>query len=480
MRDPVSEPEPVGLILSAPGLLEWMGAGFGHPVARASPQSLSIGGIRLEDVIGALPAAIYTTDADGRITFYNEAAAELWGCHPEIGKSEFCGSWKLYWPDGSPLPHGECPMAVALKEQRIVRGIEAVAERPDGTLVNFVPYPTPLFDDSGILVGAVNMLIDITDRKRAEADAQQLASIVESSDDAIISKDLDGIITSWNRGAERLFGYSAEEVIGKPVTILISADRQHEEPEILARLRRGERIEQYDTVRRRKDGSLIDISLTVSPIKATYGRIIGASKIARDVTERKRVQEQQKLLVNEMKHRIKNSLATIQAIATQTLNQHAEERDAFIARLHALSNAHDLLTSETWERAPLHAIVTRALAPFHEQRLDCITIDGPTDLYLDSTKSVMVAMVVHELATNAVKYGALSNGSGRITVTWEQCAEPDLAKLVWRERDGPTVGPPTQKGFGSHLIERAFGGHLGTAQLVFHPEGLCCTLDIQL
>ena len=190
--------------------------------------------------------------------------------------------------------------------------------------------------------------------------------------------------------------------------------------------------------------------------------------------------DEQKLLVSEMQHRIKNSLATIQAIATQTLNQHAEERDAFIARLHALSNAHDLLTAETWERAPLHAIVTRALAPFQEQRLDCITVDGSGDVFVDSTKSVMVAMMVHELATNAVKYGALSNGTGRVAVTWEQCVGPDLVKLVWRESGGPIVCQPTQKGFGSHLIERAFGGHLGTAQLVFSPEGLCCTLDLQL
>ena len=127
----------------------------------------------------------------------------------------------------------------------------------------------------------------------------------------------------------------------------------NEEPEILDRIRRGERIDHYDTVRRRKDGSLIDISLTISPLKGADGKITGASKIARDVTERKRAQEQQKLLVNEMQHRIKNSLATIQAIATQTLNHHAKERDAFIARLHALGNAHDLLNSETWQRAPL-------------------------------------------------------------------------------------------------------------------------------
>ena len=281
-------------------------------------------------------------------------------------------------------------------------------------------YPTPLFDNSGTLIGAVNMLVDISDRKRADLDAQRLASIVESSDDAIVSKDLDGIITSWNRGAERLFGYTAEEVIGKPVTILIPEDRMNEEPEILDRIRRGERIDHYDTVRRRKDGSLIDISLTISPLKDADGRIIGASKIARDITERKRAQEQQKLLVNEMQHRIKNSLATIQAIATQTLNQHAKERDAFIARLHALGSAHDLLTSETWERAPLRAIVTKALEPFQERLHERITIDGPADLWLDSTKSVVVAMALHELATNAVKYGALSNGAGRVSIAWER------------------------------------------------------------
>ena len=463
--------------MSNPDLLGWMGRAFGDAVERANHQPLGLGGSHLERLIQALPAAIYTTDAAGRITFFNEAAAELWGCRPELGKSEFCGSWKLYWPDGRPMPHGECPMALALKEQRVIRGMEAVAERPDGTLVHFVPYPTPLYDGSGILIGAVNMLVDISDRKRADVDAQRLASIVETSDDAIVSKDLDGIITSWNRGAERLFGYTAEEVIGKPVTILIPEDRMDEEPEILNRIRRGERIDHYDTVRRRKDGSLIDISLTVSPLKDADGRIIGASKIARDITERKRAQEQQKLLVNEMKHRIKNSLATIQAIATQTLNQHAQERDAFIARLHALGNAHDLLTSETWEKAPLRAIVTRALKPFQEQHHERIAIEGPADVWLDSTKSVVVAMAVHELATNAVKYGALSNGSGRVSVTLEHC-QSNRVKLVWQESGGPKVSRPKQKGFGSHLIERAFGGQLGRAQLIFSPQGLSCILEI--
>ena len=461
-----------------PDLLGWMGAAFGDAVERAGVRPFRLGRAQMEDVIRALPAAIYTTDAAGRITFYNEAAAELWGCCPELGKSEFCGSWKLYWPDGRPMPHGQCPMAIALKERREIRGMEAVAERPDGSFVHFVPYPTPLYDASGTLIGAVNMLIDISDRKRADMQAQRLAAIVESSDDAIVSKDLNGIITSWNHGAERLFGYTAEEVIGKPITMLIPPDRMGEEPEIIGRVRGGERVDHYDTVRRRKDGSLIDISLTVSPLKDADGRIVGASKIARDITERKRAQEQQKLLVNEMKHRIKNSLATVQAIATQTLNQHAKERDAFIARLHALGNAHDLLTSETWDTASLHAIVTQALKPFQEQHHERIAVEGPANVWLDSTKSVIVAMVVHELATNAIKYGALSNGSGRVSVAWKQHSQPNLVKLVWQESGGPKVSPPKQKGFGSHLIERAFGGQLGSAQLVFSPQGVSCTLEV--
>jgi two-component system CheB/CheR fusion protein len=444
-------------------------------------EALTRGDNFFRELLDVLPAAIYVTDAAGIMTYYNEAAATLWGWRPELGTSEWCGSWKLFWPDGRPMQHDECPMAIAVKQGRQVHDMEAIAERPDGVRVPFMPFPTPLYDASGRLVGAVNLLVDITDRKRAEEAAQQLASIVESSDDAIISKDLNGIITSWNKGAERLFGYSAEEAVGKPVTILIPPDRLDEEPGILQRIRRGERLRHYDTLRRRKDGILVNISLTVSPVKNAQGTVIGASKIARDISERKRAQEQERLLAGEMKHRIKNSLATVQALATQTLHTAStEEKQAFIARLHALANAHDLLTVESWDRVPLRSVVARALEAFREGQRERVVTEGSDGIWLSATRALLVAIALHELATNAVKYGALSNGHGRVRVLWEFDAQANKVKLFWRENGGPSVTPPEREGFGSRLIQGAMEGALGRAQLDFDPKGLACTLEVAL
>jgi PAS domain S-box-containing protein len=449
---------------------------------RAAGQAVLRGDDYFRDVLEALPAAIYITDASGRIIFYNQAAADLWGHQPVLGTSEWCGSWKLYRSDGSQLPHDQCPMALALKEGRSIRGVEAIAERPDGTRVPFVPYPTPLFDEDGALVGAVNMLVDVTDRLRTEEADQQLAAIIEDCDDAIISKDLRGVINSWNRGAERLFGYSAEEVVGRPVTILIPADRQDEEPGILERLRRGERIDHYETVRLRKDGSLVDVSLTVSPIKNGSGEVIGASKIVRDITGLKRTRELQELLVDEMRHRIKNTLSTVQAIAAQTLRSASDDdRHAFVSRLVTLASAHDLLTLENWNRASLRDIAEHALKPFHEEHGQRLFVGGDGDVWLDAHKASLLAMALHELATNAVKYGALSNASGQVKVTWNVARDDrrSRATLIWQEIGGPQVALPKTKGFGSVLIERALKSELGSVSLGFDSEGVACTMEIE-
>jgi PAS domain S-box-containing protein len=273
---------------------------------------------RFREIIDALPVAIYTTDVQGRLTHFNPAAVEFSGRVPELGADSWCVSWKLYRPDGTPLPHEECAMALALKEGRAVRGTETIAERPDGKRVWFMPYATPLCDAEGRVVGAINMLLDITERKQGEQAAALLSTIVDCSDDAIISKDLNGIITSWNESAERLFGYSAQQAIGQPIAMLIPADRRDEESEILDRFKRGEHVDHFDTIRIRKDGSLLQISLTISPIRERGGRIIGASKIARDITSRKEIEAALKEadrrkdeFLATLAHELRNPLAPI-------------------------------------------------------------------------------------------------------------------------------------------------------------------------
>jgi PAS domain S-box-containing protein len=245
------------------------------------------------ELVHSLKTAVYMCDAAGRITLFNEAAVELWGRTPVVGQDLWCGSFRIFQADGiTPLPLSRHPMALAVKEGRPGRGSEIIIERPDGTRRHVLPCPSPLGDRFGRTTGAVNMLVDITEHKRAAAAARRLAAIVESSEDAIVSKDLQGVITSWNNGAEKLFGYTADEAIGRNIAMLIPVERDDEEPAILDRIRRGESLEHYETVRRRKDGRRLDISLTVSPIRDESGTIVGASKIARDITRRKRAEEE--------------------------------------------------------------------------------------------------------------------------------------------------------------------------------------------
>jgi PAS domain S-box-containing protein len=434
------------------------------------------------DVLEALPFAAYTTDYQGRITGFNEPAAVLWGRKPHLGEEYWCGSHKLYWSDGRPMPHDECPLATALKTGMAERGVEAILERPDGSRVHFTPCPTAFKDRNGRITGGINILVDITDRINADRTNGHLGAIVESSDDAIISKNLSGIILSWNKGAERLFGYTADEAVGQHISLLIPADRLNEEPGIIERIRRGERIDHYETLRRRKDGSLVEISLTVSPVKNARGLVVGASKIARDNSERKRAEQARDLLLHEIKHRVKNTLGTVQAIAAQTFREGPrQERDAFTGRLRALSNAHDLLTQQDIDQVSVRNMVQRALAPFQENRTARFHVSG-TDVILSANQALLLAMAIHELATNAVKYGALSNATGTVTLGWDVQGAGDRQKLAmeWRESGGPPVGGPERKGFGSTLIERALQQEQGHSCFQFHPEGVVCSLEIKL
>lgn len=447
--------------------------------------------LELQDVLEALPEAVYTTDAIGRITFYNKAAVAMWGVSPKLGESEFCGSWKLYWPDGTPLPHDGCPMAIALKEKCPVRGLEAIAERPDGTRVAFLAFPTPIFDAAGNLIGAVNMLVDLTDRTVAEEAAQRFAAIVESSDDAIFAKDLNGRIVNWNSGAERLFGYTADEAIGQAARMLIPLDRQNEEPEILARIRLGERIDHYETIRRRKDGGLVEISLSVSPIKNREGRVIGASKIARDITERRRAEEQQHLLIREMDHRVKNlfSIASsVVSLSARSATTPGELASAVSARLNALARAHALTVPRTSDASSrneqattLHALIETIVAPYdasadsHQPRT---VVTGP-DIAISGSAVTSFALLLHEFATNAAKYGALSTPDGRVDIACQEEGEHFI--LTWTESGGPPVDRQTDgDGFGSILAKATVRSQLsGEISREWNQEGLSIRLMVK-
>jgi PAS domain S-box-containing protein len=315
----------------------------------------------MRNLLEAMPAAVYTTDAAGRITFYNKAAVEMAGRTPLAG-DEWCVTWRLYTPDGSPLAHDECPMAVALKENRPVRGAEAVAERPDGTRVPFIPYPTPLHDENGKLIGAINMLVDITDRKQAE-----------------------------NR---------------------------------------------------------------------------------------------QKVLIDELNHRVKNTLATVQSLAMQTA-RHTDSLQDFVAkfqeRLIAVSRAHDLLTKRHWEAAPLVSLAREVLAPLTGAAPGRVTIDGPA-MDLSPRAALSLTMALSELATNAAKYGALASEHGTVSVLWRLQPETEgqgMLSFEWQERGGPPVKAPTRRGFGARLMERCIETDLrGVFDLAFEPDGVCCRMTV--
>ncbi len=334
------------------------------------------------------------------------------------------------------------------------------------------------------------MLVDIVDRMMVDEAAQRYAAIVQSSDDAILAKDLNGTIVSWNAGAQRLFGYTAEEAIGRPIVMLIPKDREDEEPEILSRIRRGERIDHYETIRRRKDGSLVEISISVSPIRGRDGRVIGASKIARDITERRRAEEQQQLLIREMDHRVKNlftlagSLVSLSARSAPTASDLAS---AVSSRLSALSQAHSLTvprisgaTGRIEQATTLHSLIRTIIAPYeggHDDGPSRALVSGP-DIEISGTAVTSFALLLHEFATNAAKYGALSTSGGRIHVSCAEVGEEFM--LVWTERGGPRVEQQHDgDGFGSLLARATVQSQLGgKISRDWKPEGLVIRLAV--
>ncbi len=304
-----------------------------------------------------------------------------------------------------------------------------------------------------------------------------LAAIVESSNDAIISKDLNGIVTSWNRGAQLVFGYSAEEMIGRPILTLIPEDRHAEEADIIARIRRGEKVEHYDTVRRRQDGELIHVSLSISPIRAEGGRIVGASKIARDTTERVRAEQTQRMLMREVNHRSKNLLAVVEAMVRKTASTTPPQELVvrISQRLQALSAIQNLLVYGDWRGVDLRTLITTQTAPYTEGRIE---ISGPPVL-LQPPAAQALGLAFHELSTNAARHGSLSQQSGAVKVEWtvEERNGERMLELSWSEAHGPVVAAPANTSFGTTILKRATEDALdGTVTIDYAAGGLRWTV----
>ncbi|RXT40409.1 histidine kinase [Mesorhizobium erdmanii] len=352
------------------------------------------------------------------------------------------------------------------------------------------------------IVAATADIATDNQKQHATADAR-LAAIVDSSFDAIISKDLTSIITSWNLAAERMFGYTAEEAIGQSILMLIPDHLKSEETEIISRVRSGHRVASYETTRRRKDGTLISVSLTVSPIKNALGEIVGASKIARDISAAKESERRIRLLMREVNHRVKNQFAVILSMVRETSKRSSDPQEfeeLIRARIMALSRSHDLLVTSEWAGASLFDLIQEHLKPFGRE--EQILLSGPV-LTLQSNAVQNLGMAFHELGTNSSKYGALGSEDGQVKITWtigssaQDLGTKDLGtksvgasggrdfQLLWTETSTPRSDDSREenarKGFGTVVLQRVAPQSLGgSAQLERSPGRLSWRLSAPL
>jgi PAS domain S-box-containing protein len=323
----------------------------------------------------------------------------------------------------------------------------------------------------------------VTAFKRAAETNAQLAAVVQYSLDAVMSLGPDGSIRTWNPGSEMLFGYPANEVIGQPASILYPENAQLEYEETYRELRLGNSVRR-DVLRRHKDGHLLNVNINVAPMRAADGTLSGFSAIIRDISDRKQHEEHLRLVMRELSHRSKNLLAVIQAMARQTArssNDLDEFERNYSQRLQALSASHDLLVNQNWHGAPLGDLLRSILSPFDDDVADRIELIGPS-LFVTPTAAQNLALSIHELATNASKYGALSVPTGRVTIEWHvEKSEDGQERLAlnWKEVDGPIVEAPKRRGFGHIVINRMIAQALDAeVDLEFAPEGVSWTLQM--
>jgi PAS domain S-box-containing protein len=443
-------------------------------------------------MIDVFPLATFICGPEGVLLRYNRRAEELWGVAPDTNPGQrFGGAHRLFTADGNMIPYEERPVARVLRTGVGIRDLELVIERRDGSRVRVLANIEPLFDESGRIVGAVNCMQDITVSHRVEAawreSEQRLAATYAHAAIGIAEVDENGRLLRVNDAACAITGYEREELLRMSVfDVTHPDDRAPDEAQYHEQARGGGG---YAVEKRlvRRDGRVIWVDVRSSTVRDAAGRFLYGIRVVQDITERKDAELRQKLLLDELNHRVKNTLATVQSLALQTLRgagSPEQFRRTFEARLIALSKAHNLLTTRNWEGVNIAEIVNEQLEPYAADPARLVLAGDPVKL--TPRAALTLSMVVHELATNAAKYGALSTSRGRVEVRWSvdrTVASPDspgVARLTWSESGGPPVTPPARPGFGSKLIERSTSELDGTAQLDFMPAGLryCLTLPL--
>jgi PAS domain S-box-containing protein len=318
---------------------------------------------------------------------------------------------------------------------------------------------------------------DIAERKRTQTEQARLAAMVDASPDAILGLAADGRIIAWNGGAEAMFGTRTADAIGRRAADLIL------EPEDVGHLineaRHDRIVRAWQTTGRRARGGRIPLSITAAPAKSDDGKLIAVSIVAHDITARREMEERQTLLMRELSHRVKNSLATAQSMLRLSYREGTPPADLirdFGDRLQSLAQCHELLSENDWRGASLKSIVEAEIAPyaFRNGPDDNVSIAG-RDIVVAPRIAESLALVFHELATNAAKYGAMSTPRGRVAVEWRVAGSRKRPKLeiAWTEREGPPVAKPETSGLGRKLIEKELRHGLGAStRLDFRRSGI--------
>ena len=428
---------------------------------------------RLAAVVSHSGDAIFSVDTNGLIQTWNAGATRLYGYAPEdiIGQP-----LTTLVPEEDRAASRRAAEDVFSGETRV---FQAMRRHRDGHLVAVEISGAPIRSPAGRVLGISTIHRDVTDARRTALADARFAAVVGASHDAIITLDAQARIESWNKGAEELFGWPAQEAIGRAISFIVPEDRQREHEDIAHRVAAGESVVR-ETVRLTREGGRVSVAASFSPYM-DQGEPAGSAVTFRDIGDRLARESHIHLLLKELSHRSKNLLAIVQGIARQSAMRTGDMRtflDSFGARLQALAHSHDLIVQENWHGADMHALVAMQTGAF-EIASDVLRVSGER-LLVKPEAAQNIGLSLHELASNALRYGALSAADGHVEIAWGfvERAETRMLQVTWREFGGPAASLPKRSGFGSLVLSqitpRALGGQ---ATLSVEDSGLAWVLE---